>query len=90
MPTRNVNLTDHYNRFIDDSIAEGRFTNASEAVRAGLYLLECQRAEDRARIEWLRGAAQVGIDAIERGEYTTLRSHEEIVEFVRSAGSARR
>jgi len=90
MPTRTVDLTEHHDSFIDTSIAEGRFSNASEAVGAGLRLLELERAEDRARIEWLRGAAQVGIDAIERGEYTTVRSHEEIADFVRSAGSARR
>lgn len=90
MPTRNVNLTDHYDSFIETSISEGRFSNASEAVRAGLHLLERQDAEDRARIEWLRGAAQEGVDAIERGDYTSARSRAEIGAFVRNAGSARR
>ncbi len=89
MPTRNVNLTEHYDNFIDASIAAGRFSNASEAVRAGLHLLEREEAEDRAKIEWLRSAAQEGIDAIERGDYTVLRSRLEIGSFVRSAGSAR-
>ena len=89
MPTRNVNLTDHYDSFIDASIAAGRFSNASEAVRAGLHLLERQEAEDKATIEWLRSAAQEGIDAIERSDYTRLRSRTEIGALVRSAGSAR-
>jgi antitoxin ParD1/3/4 len=90
MPTRTVDLTEHYDSFIDTSIAEGHFSNASEAVGAGLRLLELQRAEDRARIEWLRGAAQEGIDALDRGDYTSLRSRDEIRDFVRSAGSTRR
>ena len=90
MPTRNVNLTDHYSDFIDESIAAGRFSNASEAVRAGLHLLERQAAEDRAKIEWLRGAAQQGIDALDRGHYKVVRSRPEIGPFVRSAGSDRR
>jgi antitoxin ParD1/3/4 len=89
MPTRNINLTDHFDSFIDASIATGRFSNASEAVRAGLHLLERQEAEDKAKIEWLRSAAQEGIDAIERGDYTPLRSRAEISAFVRSAGSTR-
>ena len=90
MPTRNVNLTDHFDHFIDASIREGRFSNASEAVRAGLHLLERQAAEDKAKIEWLRSAAQEGIEAVERGDYTALHSRAEISAFVRSAGSARR
>jgi len=30
MPTRNVNLTEHFDRFIESGIASGRFGNASE------------------------------------------------------------
>ena len=36
MPTRNVNLTHQYDRFIDARITSGRFSNASEVVREGL------------------------------------------------------
>jgi antitoxin ParD1/3/4 len=82
MPTRNVNLTDHYDKFLKANIAEGRFSNASEAVRAGLHLLERQQAEDKAKLEWLRGAIQQGVDEIERGEYTTLGSPAEIDRFI--------
>ncbi len=47
-------------------------------VREGLRLLELLQAEDRAKVEWLQGAAQEGINAIERGEYATFRSQEAI------------
>ena len=89
MPTRNVHLTEHFDELIAAGIASGQFSNASEVVREGLRLLEQRQAEDQAKIEWLRSAAQEGIDAIERGDYTTLRSRSEISAFVRSAGSAR-
>ncbi len=82
MPTRNINLTDHYDSFIDTSIAEGRFGNASEAVRAGLHLLERQAAEDKAKLGWLRGALQEGIAAKARGEFVTLHSGEDIDRYV--------
>lgn len=82
LPTRNVNLTDHYDRFIETSIAEGRFSNASEAVRAGLHLLERQAAEDKAKLEWLRSAVQEGIDSLERGEGIRLNSRADIDCFV--------
>lgn len=36
MSTRNVNLTEHYDRFVDEQVASGQFENASEVMRAGL------------------------------------------------------
>jgi len=50
MPTRNVNLTDHFDRFIDDGVTSGRFSSASEVVREGLRLLEQREQEDRAKL----------------------------------------
>jgi len=85
MPTRNVNLTDHYDKFIDASIAAGRFSNASEAVRAGLHLLERQEAEDQAKLEWLRGTIKEAFAALDRGEGISLSSVEDIDAFVSHA-----
>jgi antitoxin ParD1/3/4 len=82
MPTRNVNLTDHFDRLIQAGVDSGRFSNASEMVREGLRLLEQREQEDRAKLEWLRGAVQEGVNDLERGDYTTLRSLEEIDEFL--------
>jgi antitoxin ParD1/3/4 len=85
MPTRNVHLTDHYDSFIATSIAAGRFSNASEAVRAGLHLLERQEAEDKAKIEWLRGETQDSFVALDRGEGVPLTSAGDIDTFVTDA-----
>lgn len=82
MPTRNVNLTDHFDKFIARGVKSGRFSNASEVVREGLRLLEQREAEEKARLKWLREAIQEGIDAADRGDYTELRSKEEIADFV--------
>ena len=82
MPTRNVNLTDHFDGFIEAGIASGRFSNASEVVREGLRLLEQREREDQARLEWLRAAAKEGFDDIERGDYAALRSGREIDDFI--------
>ncbi len=88
MPTRNVHLTEHFDNLIAAGIESGQFSNASEVVREGLRLLEQRQREDQAKLEWLRSAAQEGIDAIERGDYTALHSRAEIRSLVRSAGSA--
>jgi antitoxin ParD1/3/4 len=36
MPTRNVNLTEHLDRFVDRQVSSGRYSNASEIVREAL------------------------------------------------------
>jgi len=86
MPTRNVNLTEHFERFIEAGITSGRFSDASEVVREGLRLLEQREQEDKAKLEWLRGAAKEGFDDIERGDYVTLRSGKEIDDFIDRLG----
>ena len=86
MPTRNVNLTQHFDRFIDAGIASGSFSNASEVVREGLRLLEQRQREDQAKIEWLRAAAKEGFDQIERSEYVALRSDKEIDDCIDRLG----
>ncbi len=79
MSTRNVTLPDHLDQYIDEGIASGRFTDASDAVREALSLME---ESEQAKVEWMRSAVQEGIDDIERGDYVTLNSGEEIDEFI--------
>ena len=83
MPTRNVNLTEHFDRFLEVGIISGRFSNAGEVVRQVLRLLEQREQKDKARLEWLRAAVKEGLDDIERGDYVTLRSHRETGDFMR-------
>src|ERR1700679_1613753 len=83
MPTRNVNLTEHFDLFIEMGITSGRFSNASEVVREGLRLLEQREQEDKARLEWLRAAAKEGFHAIDHGDYAALNSEQEIGALLR-------
>lgn len=54
-----VTLGEHFSSFVSSKIAEGRFQSASEAVRAGLRLLEAEET----RLEMLKAAIQEGIDS---------------------------
>lgn len=63
MPTRNVVLTDSQTDLIDRLIADGRYQNASEALRAGLRLLEREEAEMTA----LRDRLAAGLDEARSG-----------------------
>lgn len=51
-----VSLGDYFENFVESRIAEGRFKNASEVIRAGLRLLE----EEENRVIALRSAIQDG------------------------------
>ncbi len=86
MPTRNINLTEYLDRFIDVGITSGRFSNASEVVREGLRLLEQREQEDKAKIEWLRGAAKEGFDQLDRGEGMEFQSMEELGNYIDQIG----
>jgi antitoxin ParD1/3/4 len=78
MPTRNINLTDRLDRFIETEVGSGRYGNASEVVREGLRLMERRKQEERAKLKWLRGAVSEGLDQIERGEGLEFRSMDEL------------
>ncbi len=82
MPTRNINLTDHFDQFIETRVTSGRFSNASEVVREGLRLLEQDEQENRAKLEWLRTAVKQGIDEIDRGEGIEFGSIGDLGKFI--------
>ena len=54
-----ISLGNHFESFIENTISDGRFTSASEVIRAGLRLLE----EEENRVIALRKAIQDGIDS---------------------------
>lgn len=64
MATRNIVLTDHQESLIRSLIESGRFQNASEAVRAGMRLLE---REELSSID-LQERLQKGVEQAKEGD----------------------
>lgn len=89
MPTRNVNLTDHQDRFVDHAISAGRYQNASEVLREGLRLLERRDAEDEAKLARLRVAVDEARTAVARGEYDDVPDHR-LAEWLSGLGETAR
>jgi antitoxin ParD1/3/4 len=54
-----ISLGNHFESFIENSIHQGRFSNASEVVRAGLRLLE----EEESKRANLKRAVQEGLES---------------------------
>lgn len=46
--TTSFSLGDHFSRFVDSQLEQGRYGSASEVVRAGLRLLEEHEAKVKA------------------------------------------
>lgn len=64
MATRNVVLTDTQSDLVDRLVASGRYQNASEALRAGLRLLEREESE----LGELRSRLQSGLEEARKGD----------------------
>jgi antitoxin ParD1/3/4 len=69
MPTRNVNLTDDQNDFVEQMVKAGKYQNASEAVRDALRGLQQRWKEDELKLERLRRSIDAGLADLENGDY---------------------
>ena len=82
MPTRNINLTEHFDHFVERQVSSGRYSNASEIVRDALRLLEEQEKERRAKLTALRQAAKQGFDEIDQGKGILLKGKKAVRQFI--------
>ena len=87
MPTRNINLTEHFDRFVERQVSSGRYSNASEIVRDALRLLEEQEQEREAKLKALRQAAKQGFDEIDQGQGIVLNGKTAIRRLVAEIGA---
>ena len=86
MPTKNVNLTEHYSEFVDHVIASGRYKNASEVLRAGLRLLEQRTAEEEQTLALLRNLAAEGFEQIDQGQGIELPNQRRLSSHISKLG----
>jgi antitoxin ParD1/3/4 len=70
MPTRNISLTAEQDAFVQEVVEAGEYQNASEAIRDALRALQQRRKEDDLRLKALRAHIRVGVDALDRGDFT--------------------
>ncbi len=86
MPTRNVNLTEYYDQLVEALVTSGRFSNASEVMRAGLRLLEQQAREDQQKLAALRSLASDAFNELDRGLGTSIDGQEQLADLIGQIG----
>ncbi|MDZ4729539.1 MAG: type II toxin-antitoxin system ParD family antitoxin [Xanthomonadales bacterium] len=59
-----VSLGDHFENFVDNRVKAGRYSSASDAVRAGLRLLE----QEETRLDFLRETLAKGERQLDQGQ----------------------
>ena len=58
-----VSLGDHFESFVDEGVKAGRYASVSDAVRAGLSLLE----QEETRLDMLRQTLANGENQLDQG-----------------------
>ena len=81
MVTRNVVLTETLDQLIQALVASGRYQNVSEAMRAGLRLLE----QEEAQIAGIRQGLLEGLAQAEAGEFAEGSGEEAVRRAFRQA-----
>ena len=65
----NVSLTPELEQFVSDSVATGRFSSASEVVRASLRIFQKEeRWKEYARAKIAKGLGDVAVSRVVDGE----------------------
>ena len=83
--TRNVVLTDSQAKLVEGLVASGRYQNASEALRAGLRLLERHEAE----LSEMRSRISTSLDQARSGGFAEGSGEKAIRRAFRAARSKR-
>lgn len=86
MPTRNINLTDHYDEFVEKQVESGKYKNASEVLRAGLRLLEQRSQTEEQRLTLLKKLAADGFEALDQGRGLSYSGEKQLEEAVARIG----
>ena len=86
MPTRNINLTDHLDRFVEEQVEGGKYKNVSEVLRAGLRLLEQQSQTEEGKLAILKRLAAEGFDALDQGRGLALHGDEQLADALGRIG----
>lgn len=85
----NVSLTPELEQMVNDKVASGFYTSASEVVREALRLLQEYDDVRRRRVEELRREIEAGAEQIKQGKYQVYASADALMDDIEKRGKER-
>ena len=79
----NVSLTPELENLVNEKVKSGLYNSASEVIREGLRLLQEQDLLKQIRRDELRREIMLGVNQLRNGEYTEIKSPEELKSFTK-------
>lgn len=71
MATMNVSLPDDMAEFVNNEVAAGGYSSASEVVRSALRLLQHDKALEQEKLAILRREVSLGLEDAAAGRFST-------------------
>lgn len=88
MPICSIQLTDEDLQFLEEQVSSGFYRNTSEAVGAGLRLLERKIQSDHDKLSTLRSLAEEAFADLDAGRGIPLHNEAEVADLIRRIGQA--
>jgi antitoxin ParD1/3/4 len=85
----NVSLTAELEELVNQKVKSGLYTSASEVIREALRLLKEQDQLRNFRLAELKKEARKGTAQLDKGQYRTFASPDEILSHVKAEGRKR-
>ncbi|MBW4509230.1 MAG: type II toxin-antitoxin system ParD family antitoxin [Scytonematopsis contorta HA4267-MV1] len=82
----NVQLGETFDNFVAELIANGLYESQSEVLREALQLLKEREDLKKLKLEELKQEVKKGIDQLERGEFYTYSSSEDLASEIKAEG----
>jgi antitoxin ParD1/3/4 len=83
----NVSLTAELEEYVNDKVATGLYSTASEVIREALRLLRDRDALHQTRLDELRREVLVGIEQAEQGKVAPLEAGETLKRIRKKRGT---
>jgi antitoxin ParD1/3/4 len=71
MPTMNISVSEEFVEFVDQEVASGEYSTASEVVRDALRLLQREKEGRQEKLAVLRREIAIGIEDIRVGRLSS-------------------
>lgn len=79
-PKMTITVSQHFQDFVGQEIESGRYSTASEVVRAGLRLLE----DEQKKLEYLRSEIDKGIASYKAGDVVEYNTADDLVSAIKA------